>query len=166
LSAGVSEANSQMKTMTAEAAAQMEELAAGLGEMSSGIEDINEGLTGISDLMTSFENNEAVDATGINIPSEMLENSDFEAAIDQYSFAYNEAVKVNVVLALHPYGNEAIGVLEVIADTVLGELSRLESPDTEAYYAGVTSVNRDLATVTSDDYTNVVILFILTLFII
>src|SRR5699024_11741634 len=99
LSAGVSEANSQMETITAEADAQIEELVADLGEMSSGIEDINEGLTGISDLMTSFENNEAVDATGINIPSEMLENSDFEAAIDQFSFADGEAVKMNVVLA-------------------------------------------------------------------
>ena len=77
--------------MTEEASAQMEELAAGLSEMSSGIDEINEGLTGVSDLMTSIEDNEAVDETGINVPSEVLENSEFESAIEQYSFADGQA---------------------------------------------------------------------------
>ena len=166
LSQGVSQANSEIASRSAEAAAQMEELAAGLGEMSSGIEEINEGLTGIGDLMTSFENNEAVDATGINVPAELLENSDFETAIDQYSFADGEAVKMNVVLAVDPYSNEALGVLNDIEKAVDGELSRLDRPDTNAYFSGVTSMNRDLDTVTGDDYINVVILFIVTLFVI
>ena len=166
LSQGVSQANTEIETMTAEAAGQMEELAAGLGEISTGIEDINDGLTEVSDLMTSFEENEAVDATGINVPAAILENEEFEAAIDQYSFADGEAVKMNVVLAVDPYSNEALGVLDEVEETVNGELSRLDRPDTEAYFSGVTSMNRDLDTVTSDDYTNVVILFIVTLFII
>src|SRR5699024_5956306 len=76
------------------------------------------------------------------------------------------AVKMNVVLAVDPYSNEAIGVLDDIEETVHGELSRLERPDTEAYCSGVISMNRDVDTVVSDDYTNVVILFIVTLFII
>ena len=166
LSQGVSEANTQMQTLTAEAAGQMEELAAGLGEISTGIEDINEGLTEISSLMTSFEESEAVDMTGISVPAAIFENEEFEAAIDQYSFADGEAVKMNVVLAVDPYSNEALGVLDEVEDTVNGELSRLDRPDTEAYFSGVTSMNRDLDTVTSEDYTNVVILFIVTLFII
>ena len=166
LSQGVSEANTQMQTLTAEAAGQMEELAAGLGEISTGIEDINEGLIEISSLMTSFEESEAVDTTGISVPAAIFENEEFEAAIDQYSFADGEAVKMNVVLAVDPYSNEALGVLDEVEDTVNGELSRLDRPDTEAYFSGVTSMNRDLDTVTSEDYTNVVILFIVTLFII
>lgn len=166
LSQGVSEANSQMQTMSSEAAAQMQQLAAGLDEMSTGIDGINEGLLGIGDLMTSFEDNEAVDRTGINVPAAMLENSDFEAAIDQYSFSDGEAVKMNVVLAVDPYSNEAIEVLDQVEETVNNELTRLDRPDTEAYFSGVTSMNRDLDTVTSEDYTNVVILFIVTLFVI
>lgn len=166
LSQGVSQANTEIQTMTAEAAGQMEELAAGLGEISTGIEDISDGLTEISDLMTSFEENEAVDATGINVPAALLENEEFEAAVNQYSFADGEAVKMNVVLAVDPYSNEALGVLDEVEETVNGELSRLDRLDTEVYFSGVTSMNRDLDTVTSDDYTNVVILFIVTLFII
>ncbi|HBV23589.1 MAG TPA: MMPL family transporter [Jeotgalicoccus sp.] len=166
LAQGVSQANTEIQTMTEEAAGQMAELAAGLGEISTGIEDINNGLTEVSDLMTSFEENEAVDATGINVPAAILENEEFEAAIDQYSFADGEAVKMNVVLAVDPYSNEALNVLDEVEETVYGELSRLDRPDTKAYFSGVTSMNRDLDTVTSDDYTNVVILFIVTLFII
>lgn len=166
LSSGVSQANSQMQTMTEEASAQMEELAAGLSEMSSGIDEINEGLTGVSDLMTSIEDNEAVDETGINVPSEVLENSEFESAIEQYSFADGQAVKMNVVLDVDPYSNEAIEVLDEIEESVNNELSRLDRQDTDAYFSGVTSMNRDLDTLTSDDYTNVVIMFIVTLFVI
>ncbi len=166
LSSGVSQANSQMQTMTEEASAQMEELAAGLSEMSSGIDEINEGLTGVSDLMTSIEDNEAVDETGINVPSEVLENSEFESAIEQYSFADGQAVKMNVVLDVDPYSNEAIEVLDEIEKSVNNELSRLDRQDTDAYFSGVTSMNRDLDTLTSDDYTNVVIMFIVTLFVI
>lgn len=73
---------------------------------------------------------------------------------------------MNVVLAVDPYSNEALGVLNDIEQAVEGELTRLDRPDTEAYFSGVTSMNRDLDTVTSDDYTNVVILFIVTLFVI
>ncbi|MDO5359251.1 MAG: MMPL family transporter [Jeotgalicoccus sp.] len=166
LAQGVSQANTEIQTMTEEAAGQMAELAAGLGEISTGIEEINNGLTEVSDLMTSFEENEAVDATGINVPAAILENEEFEAAIDQYSFADGKAVKMNVVLAVDPYSNEALNVLDEVEETVYGELSRLDRPDTKAYFSGVTSMNRDLDTVTSDDYTNVVILFIVTLFII
>lgn len=166
LSSGVSQANSQMQTMTEEASAQMEELAAGLSEMSSGIDEINQGLTGVSDLMTSIEDNEAVDETGINVPSEVLENSEFESAIEQYSFADGQAVKMNVVLDVDPYSNEAIEVLDEIEESVNNELSRLDRQDTDAYFSGVTSMNRDLDTLTSDDYTNVVIMFIVTLFVI
>ena len=166
LSSGVSQANSQMQTMSEEASAQMEELAAGLSEMSSGIDEINEGLTGVSDLMTSIEDNEAVDETGINVPSEVLENSEFESAIEQYSFADGQAVKMNVVLDVDPYSNEAIEVLDEIEESINNELSRLDRQDTDAYFSGVTSMNRDLDTLTSDDYTNVVIMFIVTLFVI
>lgn len=166
LSQGVSEANTEIQTVTSEAAGQMEELAAGLSEISTGIEDINDGLTEISDLMTSFDENEAVDETGINIPSAIFENEEFEAAIDQYTFADGKAVKMNVVLAVDPYSNEALGVLDEVEEAVNGELLRLDRLDTEAYFSGVTSMNRDLDIVTSEDYTNVVILFIVTLFII
>lgn len=166
LSQGVSQANSEMQTMTEEASAQMTELANGLGEMSAGLTEINDGLLEIGNLMASIENNEAVDATGINIPSELLENSEFDAAIDQYSFSDGKAVKMNVVLAVDPYSNEAISVLDDVENSVNNELSRLDRPDTEAYFSGVTSMNRDLDTVTKEDYTNVVILFIVTLFVI
>lgn len=166
LSQGVSQANIEMQTMTEEASAQMTELADGLGEISTGLTGINDGLTEIGDLMTSIENNEAVDATGMNVPAAMLENTDFESAIDQYSFADGNAVRMNVVLAVDPYSNEALGVLDEVEAAVNGELSRLDRPDTKAYFSGVTSMNRDLDTVTKEDYTNVVILFIITLFVI
>ena len=166
LSSGVSQANQQIQTQTEAAASQMAELASGLQTMSEGIDEINEGLSGIGDLMTAVDENEASDGTGLNVPNEMLEEEEFQTVVDQYSFADGQAVKMNVVLDVDPYSNEALAVLDDIEAAVDNELTRLDRPDTNAYYSGVTSMNRDLDTVTSEDYTNVVILFIVTLFII
>src|SRR5699024_11886429 len=95
-------------------------------------------------LFRSIEANEAVDETGINVPSEVLENSEFESAIEQYSFADGQAVKMNVVLDVDPYSNEAIEVLDEIEESVNNELSRLDRKDTDAYFSGVTSIDRDI----------------------
>ena len=166
LSQGVTQANQQIQTMTEQSQTQMSELAAGLSEMATGLDEINNGVSQVGDLMTAINDNEATNSTGINVPNEMIENEEFQSAIDQYSFADGQAVKMNVILDVDPYSNEAIGVLDDIEETVDSEMQRLDNEETTAYYSGVTSMNRDLDTVTSEDYTNVVILFIVTLFVI
>lgn len=166
LSQGMTQANQQIQTMTEQSQTQMSELAAGLSEMATGLDEINNGVSQVGDLMTAINDNEATNSTGINVPNEMIENEEFQSAIDQYSFADGQAVKMNVILDVDPYSNEAIGVLDDIEETVDSEMQRLDNEETTAYYSGVTSMNRDLDTVTTDDYTNVVILFIVTLFVI
>lgn len=166
LSQGVTQANQQIQTMSEQSQAQMTELATGLSEMATGLDKINDGVSQVGDLMTAINDNEATSSTGINVPTEMIENEEFQSAIDQYSFSDGQAVKMNVILDVDPYSNEAIGVLDDIEATVDSEMQRLDNEDTTAYYSGVTSMNRDLDTVTSDDYSNVVILFIVTLFVI
>ena len=166
LSQGVTQANQQIQTMSEQSQAQMTELATGLSEMATGLDEINDGVSQVGDLMTAINDNEATSSTGINVPTEMIENEEFQSAIDQYSFSDGQAVKMNVILDVDPYSNEAIGVLDDIEATVDSEMQRLDNEDTTAYYSGVTSMNRDLDTVTSDDYSNVVILFIVTLFVI
>lgn len=166
MSEEVTAANEEMIDEQEAAAEQMNELSEGLSEMSAGIDEINDGLSEIEGLMTEISDNSAVDGTGVNVPSEFVQDDALDQAVDQYAFGENTAINMNVVLSVDPYSLEAINVMDDIEDTVDKELQRLDRDETEAYFSGVTSMNRDLDQITTDDYTNVVIIFIATLFVI
>ena len=55
-----------------------------------------------------------------------------------------DKLKMNVVLDVDPYSNEAIEVLDEIEESVNNELSRLDRQDTDAYFSGVTSTEQRL----------------------
>lgn len=166
MSEQVSAANTQMNEQQNAAAAQMEELSSGLEDATSGIDEIRSGLEEVQTLLGNINNNEAVDQTGIHVPQEFLETDGIQDAVDQYSFGEDKALKMNVVLDVDPYSHEAMTVLDDVESTVNNELQRLERDDTTAYFAGVTSMNRDLDEISTDDYTRVVTIFIATLFVI
>lgn len=166
LSEGVTAANNELSAQQEAAVEQLSQLSDGLSEMAAGIDEINQGIEDMQSLMTGIDENTAVDGTGINVPAEFLENEALDQALDQYAFGENTAVNMNVVLSVDPYSLEAIDVLNDIEDTVHKELERLDRTETDAYFSGVTSMNRDLDQITDEDYTNVVIIFIATLFVI
>lgn len=166
MSQEVSAANTQMTEQQQAAATQMEELSSGLNDATSGIDEIQSGLEEVQTLLGNINDNKAVDQTGIHVPQEFLETDGIEDAVDQYSFGEDKALKMSVVLNVDPYSHEAMAVLDDVESTVNNELQRLERNDTTAYFAGVTSMNRDLDEISTDDYTRVVTIFIATLFVI
>ena len=169
----VETANEEMATQQQQASEQMSELSDGLEEMSAGLDDIssgigeaNEGLGEIQSLLTEVTDNEAVDHTGVNVPQEFIGSEELDSAIDQYSFADNTAINLNVILDGDPYSHEAMAVLDDVEATVNKELDRLELDEVDSYFSGVTSMNRDLDQITTDDYSYVVTIFVITLFVI
>lgn len=166
MSEEVSTANTQMTEQQNAAAAQMEELSSGLDDATSGIDEIRSGLEEVQTLLGNINDNKAVDQTGIHVPQEFLETDGIDDAVDQYSLGEDKALKMNVVLDVDPYSHEAMETLDDVESTVNNELQRLERDDTAAYFAGVTSMNRDLDEVSTNDYTRVVTIFIATLFVI
>ena len=165
MSEQVAAANEQM-TQQQEAAAQMEELSTGLEDATSGIDEIQGGLEEVQTLLGNINDNEAVDQTGLHVPEEFLETDGIKDTVDQYSFGDDKALRMNVVLDVDPYSPESMNVLDDIESTVNNELQRLGREDTVAYFSGVTSMNRDLDEISTDDYTRVITIFIATLFVI
>lgn len=169
----VAAANEELLAQQEAASTQMSELSGGLSEMASGVDDINEGMDEIisgmdeiQTLLSEITDNAAVDHTGVNVPQQFIESEELESAIDQYSFADDTAINLNVILDGDPYSHQAMSVLDEVEFTVNSELERLELTEVESYFSGVTSMNRDLDQITSDDYTYVVTIFVITLFVI
>src|SRR5699024_2354489 len=132
----------------------------------SGIDEIQGGLEEVQTLLGNINDNEAVDQTGIHVPEEFLETDGIKDTVDQYSFGDDKALRMNVVLDVDPYSPESMNVLDDIESTVNNELQRLGREDTVAYFSGVTSMNRDLDEISTDDYTRVITICISTLFVI
>lgn len=166
LSEEVNTANNQMAEQSAAAQEQMEELSSSLSDSAEGITEIQNGLEEVQTLLDGISTNTAVDQTGIHVPQDYIDNEDVQDSIDQYSFGGNEALTMSVVLDVDPYSHEAMTVLDDIESTVNDELQRLDRNETEAYFSGVTSMNRDLNEVSNSDYNRVVTIFIITLFVI
>lgn len=166
MSEQVAAANEQMTQQQEAASAQMEELSTGLEDATSGIDEIQGGLEEVQTLLGNINDNEAVDQTGIHVPEEFLETDGIKDTVDQYSFGDDKALRMNVVLDVDPYSPESMNVLDDIESTVNNELQRLGREDTVAYFSGVTSMNRDLDEISTDDYTRVITIFIATLFVI
>ncbi|TVT27302.1 MMPL family transporter [Salinicoccus cyprini] len=167
LSEEVAAANTQLTEQQAAASEQLTELSNGLADSAAGIDEIQNGLEEVSTLLEGISTNEAVDQTGIHVPQSFIDNEEIQDAVDQYAFGdSNEALIMNVVLAVDPYSHEAMSTLNDIETTVEDELQRLGREDTDAYFSGVTSMNRDLNQISNDDYNRVVTIFILTLFVV
>lgn len=166
MSEQVAAANEQMTQQQEAASAQMEELSTGLEDATSGIDEIQGGLEEVQTLLGNINDNEAVDQTGIHVSEEFLETDGIKDTVDQYSFGDDKALRMNVVLDVDPYSPESMNVLDDIESTVNNELQRLGREDTVAYFSGVTSMNRDLDEISTDDYTRVITIFIATLFVI
>lgn len=170
---------SQFSSSLADAAAGLEEIGTGmseietnLDEMSTGLDDIivaldemSSGMSEMTSAINDISNNDSITGSGINIPEAYYTDDALSDAIDHY--IYNEeAIRLDVVLDIDPYSREAMEALDVIESTVNTELARLEMENADVFYAGVSSVNRDLDNVSSADYTRVVTIFIITLFVI
>ena len=152
----ISEGLTEIEAGLTESSDGLEEIITALGEMQDGVDEIIEAMDDIT-------GNDAVSTSGMHIPEAYYTDDALGDAVDHY--VYNdEAMRLDVVLAMDPYSREAMAALDIIEDTVDKETIRLGMDDTEVYYAGVSSVNRDLDNVSSADYVRVVTIFIITLF--
>ncbi|WP_084243150.1 MMPL family transporter [Planomicrobium okeanokoites] len=155
------------------AAGQTGELGAGLGQLAEGLASANEGLAEIegglteaSDMMQSMSDSESVRATGLFIPEGTLDEEGFEQVFDRYTFADETGVMMEVILAEDPYSPEAIDTVAEIKDTVNRSIAATPLEEADVAFGGIASINSDLQDVSSNDFTNTVIIMLVSLFIV
>ena len=155
------------------AAGQTGELGAGLGQLAEGVASANEGLAEIegglteaSDMMQSMSNSESVRATGLFIPEGTLDEEEFGQVFDRYTFADETGVMMEVILAEDPYSPEAIDTVAEIKETVGRSTVATPLEDAGIAFGGIASINSDLQDVSSSDFTNTVIIMLVSLFIV
>ncbi len=151
---------------TAELSAGLTQLADGVGASNDGLAEIQTGLTEAIDMMQEMSDSSAVRDTGLFIPEGTLESEDFEQVLDRYAFADGTGVMMEVVLSEDPYSHEAINVTAEIKETVERTVTGTPLEEAEIAFSGISSINSDLEEVSSSDFTNTVIIMLVSLFVV
>ncbi|AQU78171.1 MMPL family transporter [Planococcus faecalis] len=151
---------------TAELSAGLTQLAEGVGASNAGLAEIETGLTEAVDMMQEMSDSESVRDTGLFIPEGTLEGEDFEQVLDRYSFADGTGMMMEVILSEDPYSHEAIDITAEIKETVARTVAGTPLEDAEIAFSGISSINSDLEEVSSSDFTNTVIIMLISLFVV
>lgn len=151
---------------TAELSAGLTQLAEGVGASNAGLAEIETGLTEAVDMMQEMSDSESVRDTGLFIPEGTLESEDFEQVLDRYSFADGTGMMMEVILSEDPYSHEAIDITAEIKETVARTVAGTPLEDAEIAFSGISSINSDLEEVSSSDFTNTVIIMLISLFVV
>lgn len=151
---------------TAELSAGLTQLAEGVGASNDGLAEIQNGLTEVVEMMQEMSDSEAVRDTGLFIPEGTLESEDFEQVLDRYSFADGTGMMMEVILSEDPYSHEAIGITSEIKETVERTAAGTPLGEAEIAFSGISSINSDLEEVSSNDFTNTVVIMLISLFVV
>jgi len=144
----------------------LSQLTEGLGATNEGIVQITDGLTEIGDMMTAMSENDSVRDTGIFIPAGTLESEDFAQVLERYTFADGNGLKIEVILSDDPYSPEAIETVERLKEATASEVKGTPLEDADIAFAGISSVNSDLADISSSDFSSTVVIMLVSLFVV
>jgi uncharacterized membrane protein YdfJ with MMPL/SSD domain len=102
----------------------------------------------------------------MDIPAGMLLSEPFAPVLAQYTFADGSGMMIDVILKDDPYSPEAIDTLQAIKAVVQENIADTPFESAEIAYGGITSVNSDLADVSSNDFTKTATIMLLSLFVV
>ncbi|WP_422122094.1 MMPL family transporter [Planococcus sp. X10-3] len=142
------------------------QLADGVGASNDGLVEIANGLEEAASTLQAISESETVRETGIYLPESALEGGDLAPLLDQYTFADGTGMLMEVVLAVDPYSPEAIDVVTEIKDAVAQSVNHTPLEGSEVAFGGISSINSDLADISSSDFTRTVIIMLTSLFVV
>ncbi len=128
------------------------ELADGMLEISDGIEEIEEGLLDIQDLFAEIASQKTNPLSGFFVPQSVLEDGELDQLWDTFATPNHKVAKFDVILDVYPYSNEAIEVVNVIEERMAIALAGTPFKDNRFSIGGLASVNRDLQTISDEDF--------------
>ncbi|WP_046176089.1 MMPL family transporter [Domibacillus indicus] len=144
----------------------LEQLAGGIGEASEGLGEIAGGLTSAAQTTRAMSESKSVRDTGMYIPDGTLEKEDFADLLERYTIDGQKGIKLEVVLTEDPYSPEAINIVEEVKETAEKAVTGTPFEQSDLSYSGISSVNSDLKTISSDDFTRTVVIMLTSLFVV
>jgi putative drug exporter of the RND superfamily len=166
LTGGLSQINDgqkQLLTGFGDLGGQLSQLTDGLSQSSKGLNQVSEGLGSAQDYLSGLTESST---NSFYMPKEVLESEDFTQALDVYLSENRKVMTLDVVFKSNPYANESIDQIAEVKAAVERATKNTKLENAEVAIGGMTSVNNDLRTVSSEDYSRTVVLMLVGISII
>jgi putative drug exporter of the RND superfamily len=141
-------------------------LADGMNELADGIEEIEEGLGEVRELFQEIAAQPVNPLSGFFIPKAVFEDGELDPLWDTFTTPDHKIAKFDVILDVYPYSNEAIDVVNDIEERMQIALKGTPFEDNRFSIGGLASVNRDLKTISDDDFNRTALIMLSGIFIV
>ncbi|CAM4077026.1 MMPL family transporter [Lederbergia lenta] len=135
---------------------QLEELSDGLTQSSEGLGQIEDGFGEAENYLTDLANGTELQQSGIYIPDQLLTDKDFQQVFDIYMSADGKMTTMEVILDSNPYSKESMDMISKLEQTIENTTKNTKLEQANVGVGGVTSMNRDLESMSDSDYTKTV----------
>ncbi|RNA70240.1 MMPL family transporter [Alteribacter keqinensis] len=142
------------------------EIADALEEINDGLGEIQEGLREMEDVLSEIASQPQNPMEGFFVPEEALASDDFNNVWDNYTTPNRLVTTIDVVFELNPYSNEAMDTIDVIEERTRMALKGTQLEGTPVAVAGLSSINRDLQTISNDDFFRTATIMLIGIFIV
>ena len=128
-----------------------------MGQLQSGLSKSTEGLGKVSNGLHDAQKylgelNESKSSEKFYIQKEVLEEEDFQKALNTYMSQDRKIAKMTIILDVNPYSKEAMPIIQEINKTIDGTVKGTELHDAKTAIGGTTARNVDLKEVTGQDF--------------
>ncbi|WP_066308400.1 MMPL family transporter [Bacillus sp. FJAT-29814] len=154
---GISNGQQELLTGFESIGSQITQLSDGLSQSADGLNQVSDGLTSAQDYLTGVSKQER---NGFYIPEDMLNSEEFEPVLDTYMSKDRKVMTIDVVFNKNPYSNDAIDQIPAIKQAVERAVKDTKLENAKVAIGGVSSMHKDLDSISKADYTRTVILML------
>ncbi|MEQ6388946.1 MMPL family transporter [Bacillaceae bacterium S4-13-58] len=137
---------------------QMSELTGGLTDAADGLDQIYEGLEEATTYLSGIADSQNI---GIYVPEETFETEEFQELLDHYLSDNKKVMTMDLIFSENPYSSEAMDQIEPIKETISRVTKDTKLENAQVAVGGITSINKDLATMSDKDYSRTVVLMLI-----
>lgn len=135
---------------------QLDQLGDGLSQSSDGLAKIEDGFGEAKKHLNDIAEDTDLQQSGIYIPDQLLTDKDFQRVYDVYMSDDGKMTTMDIVLDSNPYAKQSMEMISSIEDTIAKATKNTKLEQANVGIGGVTSMNRDLESMSDSDYTKTV----------
>ncbi|MCC3375097.1 MMPL family transporter [Cohnella sp. REN36] len=139
---------------------QLGQLTDGLNQSVDGLTKVTGGLKSAQSYIGELTSTPDKQLSGWFIPDEAIQDPDYQKALDVYLSPDRKIVKFDVIFGGNPYATETMAKTPDVQAAVERALKGTAYAKADVAVGGVTSMNHDLKTISSGDYTRTVVLML------
>ncbi|QYR22904.1 MMPL family transporter [Paenibacillus sp. sptzw28] len=168
--AGIARGLGQLAAGQSQAADGTVKLKDGLNRLSDGLKDGTKGLSDISTGLVKVKDAEKMigdsQIPGWNLPKEAMQSPELQKSLDYYMSKDGKTTKLDVVLSVNPYSEDALLTVDNIRDTLKHSLAGGAISDPKVSLSGTSAQIGELKDISRNDFTRTGTFVLIGIFIV